>query len=74
MIPRYFTSSSRLYKGKVQVIGMEYTRELQNFDLGELRKELYQEIENQKMVDQTKVKITGLLTNLLARIENRQKH
>ena len=44
---------------------MDYTTELADYNLGELRRELFQRIEEQKTMDQKKVKITGLLTNLL---------
>jgi hypothetical protein len=52
---------------------MEYTHELEDFDFSNLRKELYTRIEDQKTVDQNRLKITNLLTGILARVKRNEK-
>ena len=47
---------------------MEYKTELQNFDLGKLRNELFAEVANHKTIDMEKPRITGLLSDMLKRM------
>ncbi|MHA2502699.1 MAG: hypothetical protein ACXAE3_07510 [Candidatus Kariarchaeaceae archaeon] len=50
---------------------MEYKNELKDFDFSSMKKELDTKIEDQRTVDQNRERISGLLTNFIARVSKR---